>query len=81
MACLFCSADGISVQEIHYPSNLRLSLQRYQWQPPCTPPCFLLRMKNLAITLEIHTHNIHSAGEWLNTATKFFETGRLSHLF
>lgn len=62
MACLFCSPDGISAQEIHYPSNLRHSLQRYQWQPLWTPPYFLLRLKNPAITLKTHRYNIHSVG-------------------
>lgn len=81
MACLFCSPDEISAQEIHYPSNLRHSLQRYQWQPLWTPPYFLLRTKNLAITLKIHRHNIHSVGEWLDTASKFLETATLSLIF
>jgi len=76
-----CSAVLMESQRRKYiiPSNLRHSLQWYQWQPLCTPPYFLFCMENLAITLKIHRYNIHSIGELLNTATKFFETGILTH--
>lgn len=80
MACLLCSPDGISAQEMYYPSNLKHSLQRYQWQPLCTPPYFLLHTKNLSI-LKIHRHNIYSVVEWLNTVTKFLQhLGSLSFI-